>query len=189
MAVNKLLIEHLVAELRLLKIDFVFLVFHFEEDMMEPTTDDNWRDQFLKKTLADNQIPYIWSKDIIRAHRLAHPENKHQAYILTGNGHPSTLYNQLISDEIKRIALAQPRPAGFAPDTLNDEFYATRVWQRMRGIHRDGTYMEKLAIKAKDNGIPLDSQIYLDATYLMNMELPAENPFKPDGVFEGKWRQ
>ncbi len=187
--VNRLLIEHLVAELRMQGIDFVFLIFHFEDDMMAATSEDNWRDQFLKQTLADNQIPYIWSKGIIREHRKAHPENTHERYVIPGNGHPTSLYNQLISDEIKRIALAQPRPADFQPDTLNDELYATRIWQRMKAIRSDSASMQEILAKAAANAIPIDSQTYLDANYLMNLELKNKRPFKPDGIFEGKWRE
>ncbi len=189
MAVNRLLIEHLVAELRTMQIDFVFLIFHYEDDMMAPDSEDNWRDQFLKKTMADNQIPYIWSKGIIRAHRLAHPENTHETYIVSGNGHPTTLYNQLISDEIKYIALTQPRPSSFVADTLDDELYAVRIARNMRALYRDSSAIARLTQKAADNDIALDRQVYLDATYLMNLELTQESPFEPDGVFEGKWRQ
>jgi hypothetical protein len=186
--VNGLLIKHLAAELRAKDIDFVFLIFHFEDDMMSPKSEDNWRDQFLKKTMADNQLPYIWSKAIIREHRKAHPDNKHETYIIPGNGHPTTLYNQLISDEIKRIALENPRPLDYQPDTTNQELYATRVLLRAKAILRDSVGLQFVREKAIKNNRPLETQLFMESTYLMNIELDKEKPFAPDGVFEGKWK-
>jgi hypothetical protein len=186
-AVNGLLIKALANELRAKEIDFVFLVFHFEDDMMSPKSEDNWRDQFLKRTLAEAKIPYIWSKGIVREHRKLHPENIHDTYIVPGNGHPTTLYNRLISEEIKRIALEQARPDDFLPDTLNEELYAVRIRQREAAIRKNASLLELATAKAKENGVSLDRQIFLEAAYLMNLELYTERPFQPDGVFEGKW--
>jgi hypothetical protein len=187
-AVNGLLIQHLVKELRALDIDFIFLIFHFEEDMMGPEDEDNWHDPFLKQTMADNQIPHIWSKDIIRAHRLAHPENRHGDYLIPGEGHPSSLYNRLIADEIKRVALRQPRPADFIPDSLNEQYYESRITRWERKIRANPASMERMALKAAQSGLSLDEQVHGDAVYLMGQELEREKPFPPDGVFEGKWR-
>lgn len=186
-AVNTLLIKALAAELRAKEIDFVFLVFHFEDDMISPKGEDRWRDEFLKRTLAEDKIPYIWSNGIIREHRKQHPENTHDAYIVPGNGHPTSLYNRLIAEEIKRIALERPRAADFVADTVNEELYAVRIRHREAGIRKDSTYMAAIAAKALTNGVSLDRQTHLDAIYLVNMELAKEHPFKPDGVFDGKW--
>jgi hypothetical protein len=185
--VNRLLITQFVAELRAKQIDFVFLVFHSEDNMLSQQRDDNWRDQFLRKTLAENSIPYIWTKDIIRDHRLAHPENTHETYLLPGNGHPTTLYNQLICAEIQKLATTHPAAPDFRPDTLNDELYETRAWRRAQMLRRDSAAMQDVAAKAQAAGHTVDEQVLLEARFLMNLELNAENPFAPDGVFEGKW--
>jgi hypothetical protein len=188
LAVNGMLIKALAAELRAMEIDFVFLVFHYEDNMLLPESDNAWRDAFLKKTLTENKIPFIWSKDLIRAHQKAHPQYPFGAYIIPGEGHPTSMCNGLIADEIKRIALAQPRPADFVIDTLDLELYTNRIRQRQLPILKDSTAYADAIAKAQANGIPVDSQIVLEAAFLMNMELEAEGPFKADSVFEGKWR-
>jgi hypothetical protein len=188
-AVNAALIAHLAQELRSQSLDFVFLIFHYEDDMMSPHSEDNWHDQFLRKTLADNAIPYIWSKDIIRAHRIAHPQNHHEDYIIPGNGHPTTLYNQLIAAEIQKVAARYDAALAMRPDSTNDEWYEARAARRIALLRQDSASMSAVAAKAVANGRTLEAQIWLEGHFLMNLELANEASFKADGVFEGRWRQ
>lgn len=186
--VNSVLIHHLAAELRALEIDFVFLVFHFEDDMMSPKSEDNWYDQFLRKTLADNQIPYIWSKEIIRNHRLAHPENSHKDYIIPGDGHPTTLYNRLIANEIKKETMKRALPEVPALDSTNQNLYEARALAIYRAILQDEGRYAAIKKKAIANNTSVEEQLRKDAYYLMNEELNGLKPFEADGVFQGKWR-
>ncbi|MFN8397925.1 MAG: hypothetical protein U0176_25130 [Bacteroidia bacterium] len=186
--VNSLLIHHLAAELRAQDIEFIFLVFHFEDDMMSPKSEENWYDQFLRKTLADNQIPYIWSKEIIRNHRLAHPENSHDDYIIPGDGHPTTLYNNLIAAEIKKEVFKRALPEIPALDSANMNLYEARAWANYRDLSLDSAKLNDLKVKAAASNISLEEQVWKDAYYLMNDQLNGSAPFQPDGVFDGKWR-
>lgn len=173
--VNTLLLKAVANELRQKQIDFVFLVFHFEDDMMSPKSEDNWRDQHLRAVLKENEIPYIWSKDIIRAHRLAHPENNHDAYIIPGNGHPTTLYNQLISNEIKKIAESRPQNLSkFDPE--KSQIFSQLVLDQINAIKRDSIWTQNIQTKALENKIEFELQLLKDAYFLMN-EAVKQNPF------------
>ncbi|MEM6268444.1 MAG: hypothetical protein AAF998_03360 [Bacteroidota bacterium] len=170
-AVNEALIKRVAEDLRAAEIDFVFMVFHFEDDMMSPNSEDNWRDQFFKRVLAENDIPYIWTKGIIRKHRQAHPENSHDAYIIPGNGHPTTLYNTLISAEIARTAARRPWPTGYQRDSLNPRYFESQITAFRNTIRNNTTWQESLQEKAAGNGQTLEEQIEQDAAYLANEKL------------------
>jgi hypothetical protein len=169
--VNEALIKRVVKELRAAEIDFVFLIFHFEDDMMSPKSEDNWRDQYFKRVMAENDVPYIWSKGIIREHRKAHPENTHDDYIIPGNGHPTTLYNQLISEEIRKVALSRPWPEGYRRDSLNMNLFESRIAKQKREIVADSARLAEVRSKAKQQGHRLEWQIHLNAVFLAGKEM------------------
>lgn len=169
--VNEALLRQVTLELRGAEMDFVFMVFHFEDDMMSPKSEDNWRDQFFKRVIVtDNQVPLIWTKGIIRDHRKAHPENNHDAYIIPGNGHPTTLYNRLISEEIKRYAQAEFPPAQ-ETDSLNMNYFQSRVADVERQIRSNEEWHQTIVKKAEAEGRELEWQIHLDAVFLVNEEM------------------
>ncbi len=180
--VNALLVKKITAELKANDIDFVFLIFHFEDDMMSPNSEKNWRDQHLREIMAENDAPYIWSKDIIRAHREAHPENKHDAYIIPGNGHPTSLYNQLISNRIKEIANEYPiRPKRSQYSPLLLEHLIAAAKDRIRN---DEAWLIRTQEKADKNGLSLDSQLHKDAYFIVNETLK-EAPFPTEALKTG----
>lgn len=169
--VNEALLQQVTLELRGANMDFVFMVFHFEDDMMSPKSEDNWRDQFFKRVIAtDNQVPLLWTKGIIRGHRETHPENNHDAYIIPGNGHPTTLYNRLISEEIKRYARSE-FPASSERDSLNMDYFQSRVADVKRQIHSNEEWYGTIEEKAVQEGRDVDWQIHLDAVFLVNEEM------------------
>jgi hypothetical protein len=171
--VNEALIQQVTFELRGANMDFAFMVFHFEDDMMSPNSEDNWRDQFFKRVIHDdNQAPLIWTKSIIRDHRQTHPENSHDAYIIPGNGHPTTLYNRLIAEEIKRYA-REEFPASAERDSLNLNYFQNRVADVERQIRSNEEWLGTMVEKAEKEGRELDWQIHLDAVFLVNEEMKA----------------
>lgn len=103
--VNEKIILEIVKELKTNNIDYVFLVFHPHWYGVSTLNDEaNWRDSFLKRVFHENNIPYIWSKDIFQQDSKDRPFS-YDDYIIPGNGHPTTYFNKLISDEIKKYTL------------------------------------------------------------------------------------
>ncbi len=106
-ALNEKVLQLVIDELRNEKIDFVFLVFHYvskSDYHFSVENEDNWRDKFLRGFIAKNQLPCIWSKDLIRRDTAYHKNNLDK-YMMESNGHPTTYFNRLISDEIMKFAL------------------------------------------------------------------------------------
>ena len=172
-AVNELLIERVARELRENDIEFVFMVFHFEDDMMSPHSEENWRDQFFRRVLEENEIPYIWTKGIIRDHREKHPDNSHDHYIIPGNGHPTTLYNQLISDEIKRIVLTGDSTRIDASQNHNPAFFEHRIAAMEQQILADSAWKSTVATKAVQEGRDFSTQLHYDAVFAIERQLTA----------------
>lgn len=105
MQVNEKIILEIVKELRTNNIDYVFLIFHPLFPGVN-TLDDktDWRDSFLKQVLHENNIPYIWSKDVLKQDSMDGKYSKDD-YIIPENGHPTAHYNRLIAEEIKRYTI------------------------------------------------------------------------------------
>jgi hypothetical protein len=58
----------------------------------------------LRKFFEDRAIPFVWSKEIVQRDREARSASWDD-YIGVKHGHPTTRYNELVSQEIKKSAL------------------------------------------------------------------------------------
>lgn len=111
MKLNDKVLQLAMDELRRERIDFVFLVFHYvQKDNYQFSVEyeDNWRDKFLRGFIDKNKLPYIWSKDLIKKDPAYHKDNLDD-YMIVSNGHPTTYFNRLISNEIKKAVLASEK--------------------------------------------------------------------------------
>ncbi len=108
--INELILLDVVKNLRDNKVDFVFLVFHplwWDRDNFGTEIEKGWREAFLKQFLVKNKIPYIWSRDLLRQDT-TYDHSDISKYIFPSNWHPTTHYNTLVSNEIKKIVLKRP---------------------------------------------------------------------------------
>lgn len=104
-AVSKEIILEIVNELEANNIDYVFVIFHpHVPGLSTLDSESDWRDPWLRKLLDDNQVPYIWSKDLFRQDT-GDDEPSFDRYIIPNDGHPTTHFNELISQEIKGVVL------------------------------------------------------------------------------------
>ena len=105
MQINKKIILEIVKELRSNNFDYVFLIFHPHWPGVSSLYDEtDWRDSFLKQLLHENNIPYIWSKDLFKQDS-RDGKYSYDDYISPDNGHPTTHFNKLIADEIKKYMM------------------------------------------------------------------------------------
>lgn len=110
-AVSRLLIEQIQQVLRERSLDHLFVIFHPQWAGVS-TLDgpDDWRDEFLRQVLEERKLPFVWTKDLLRADREARALSWND-YIDPDNGHPTTRYNRLVAAEIRSRVLS----AGEAP--------------------------------------------------------------------------
>jgi hypothetical protein len=101
-AINQRIINEIIKELKGHNIDFFFLVFHgMWKGITTLDFKDDWRDPFIKKVFEENNIPYIWSKDIYKRDNI-NRKNSLLKYFIPGDGHPTSYNNKLIAEEIKK---------------------------------------------------------------------------------------
>jgi hypothetical protein len=101
---NGALIRELLREVRSRGLDCVFLVFHPHVEGSTLDGAPDWRERFLRALLEREQVPLIWSKDLVERS----PEGAFDAgrYILPGDGHPTALFNELIAQRIRDAVAA-----------------------------------------------------------------------------------
>ncbi len=112
MEVSQKILTAALSELRARRLDFVFLVFHGDR----PTDNSlfggtDWREEFLRDWLAENNVPTIWSKDIVAKDRRPGFTNVDD-YIDPKSLHPTEHFNRLLAQEISlRVLESQRRSA------------------------------------------------------------------------------
>jgi hypothetical protein len=96
-AINRKIVEELSADLRQRGLKFVFLVFDRPEQAFKPL---QWREQFLFSLMAEQEIPFISARTVIRQHE-SEPTFSCQAYYFSCHDHhPSSVYNQILARQI-----------------------------------------------------------------------------------------
>lgn len=99
---NKEIILNMKKELDSRNYDYVFVIFN---QLLSPDPEKRgWRDAFLANLFEENNIPYIRSKELITQDPTFDRYDKHN-YIDADNGHPTTHFNKMVSEEIKRVIL------------------------------------------------------------------------------------
>lgn len=102
-ALNEALILSLLREVRSRGLDCVFVVFHPDVEGSTLGGEPDWRDRFLRDLLEREHVPLIWSKDLIA--RSADGSFDASRYILPGDGHPTSLFNELIAGSLREAVL------------------------------------------------------------------------------------
>ena len=110
---NEKILQGVFDKLKRDQTDYVFVVFHYlDAGIPEYKIDhENWRDRFLKDFVSKNNIPTIWSKDIIKKDMEDHGYTIDR-YIDKKNHHPTTYLNELIAAEIKKSVLIEKTDVG-----------------------------------------------------------------------------
>lgn len=99
-ALNRKILERAKAALEGSGTRYVFLVFHPRPAFLGNL---GWEDSWVRETLDELEVPYIWSVATVGE---ALPDASLDELFVPENGHPTTLFNQVITDEIARRANA-----------------------------------------------------------------------------------
>ena len=103
MHLSEKIIIHTIGYLEEKNHDCISLVFQPDWSGVSSLGKDGWREHFLKQLFEKNRVKYIWSKSIIRRD-MAESNRSFRKYFIS-DGHPSVLYNELLSTEIKNYVL------------------------------------------------------------------------------------
>ena len=178
-SLNEKILNETLKYLQAKEMDFVFLIFHFVKPgdaIFDPREENNYRDNFLREFLTKNQVPYIWSKDLIRedTDEMAFDLTR---YIAPDNGHPTSYFNTLIAAQIKKYAI-EIFPAG-ATDSLfkvslaegktdTTHFYQSRLKEAKNRILSDPTWSGNIRKEAGTKNIPFRQLLFEHSKWLVN---------------------
>lgn len=178
---NEKILKNVLSLLRNRNIDHCFLIFHFLRDNNDNFGDgsvDKWRNDFLKNFLEKNEVPYIWSMNLIQKDTTYHPDDI-QKYIHTGDGHPTTHFNKLISKEIKKAVLKTRalEKDKTQKDTLNPLFFKDLIRINSSKIAASDTIMTLIKKWAGNKNLSVEEMIHEFAVYCT---FEGKDPYKID---------
>lgn len=114
-AINRKIVQELSADLKRRGLTFVFLVFDQPEAAFQPL---QWRERFLFNLLAEQEIPYISARTVIRQYE-SEETFSCQTYLFSCHDHhPSSVYNQILTRQLVEWMRVQ---------RLLDDFEGTRA--------------------------------------------------------------
>lgn len=175
-ALNSAVLKRVVKKLRDNNIDFVFLVFHYlkpGDDEFKVENNDNWRDVFLKEFLAENEIPYIWSKDLIKKDT-SYTGSNYEKFMILENGHPTSYFNEIIAQEIRRKLL------------INENIKQNRIDSVVAQIQQSEEWFASIKRKAEKTDSPLAEVLRKDAQFLIDDMIAKHKVFPGTGYYENK---
>ena len=157
---NEKIILRTDSELKSSHVDYIFMIFDnlYNED-------GDWRSNFLLNLFSRNNIPFIYTPDLIFADK-NFPEFNYQHYCILGDGHPKSHYNRIVSEEINKYVFDY---AGYSEqrramhEVYSDTMSAAYFEKDIR-FNRD--WMKSIQEKALKKNVPLDSMIRLDAAWM-----------------------
>lgn len=107
--VNGLILAEIEALLRARDLDHLFVIFHPQWNGVSSLNDSSdWRDTFLRNLMEERDLPYVWTKDLLREDRQARGGSWND-FIDRNNGHPTTRYNELVAAAIRAHLLSRSR--------------------------------------------------------------------------------
>lgn len=169
---NAKVLKRAVNHLNGLDLDYVVMVFHHREDILksEGEVDPDWREKFIKEQLEKLDVPYIWTRDLILADHKKTGKG-YRDYILEHDGHPTTYYNQLVCEEIKKRISQSRYTDSWEADTITKGLYSQGIWRNEKNIRMDSAWVKQIRAKADTNGTPLDQAIRGDAAWILKGKL------------------
>ncbi len=114
----------------------------------------------MKNFLEKHNIPYIWTIDLIEQDTL-YDKYDIPKYIIPGDGHPTTYFNTLIANEIKR-AVIEDNYEHIKIFNNTVEYYSYQ-------IRKSEEWLNLVRKKAEERNISLEEMIKIDAKYLVKI--------------------
>ena len=168
---NTTLIHEAAKELRESKTDFVFLIFQGFNDFTMPEK-DNWRIQLVKGILEEEKIPFIWAKDLIKDNYKPEDPKDLDRFLIPGDGHPTSYFNKIIAEEIKKVVLENESRENYSKlssnsPVKNNFYYAGQVDSIIHAIQSDAARLSEVQKMAKEKNISVEDMFQKHALYLL----------------------
>ena len=164
---NRRILHQAIADLRSRGLEFMVVVFdplyRYEGD---------WRRDFIRDLLREEQVPYFFTLDLLR--RNGYFGGDYQRFETPRHGHPTTYQNEQVAAMIAQCAMdprRNERLAAFNREAIRLEVAlrdTSSLEYQISRISMDSAWTAAVATKAHEKGITLDSMLVLDALWTMH---------------------
>ena len=168
--INTKLIHEAANELRKTNTDFVFLIFEGYIDFTV-APENNWRVQLIKEILEKEKIPNFWARDLIQNDYKPENPKDIDRFLIPGDGHPTTYFNNLVSEKIKKLVLENEINKNYS-DIKNenqprDFYYTNEIDSTILKITSDSSRWDEVKRLAKEKNISQTEMLMKQALYLI----------------------
>ena len=165
-ALSRKILENTFAQLKSKNLDFVVLIFQPEHH-----ANPGWRLEFIIEMCLKHEVPFATDLEL-RSADSRFKEYQPAHYAIPGNGHPTSHANQLVAEEIQKIALLPEYKDSLLqnnPDWKSQIFTKDQAFyeKQMLGSEK---WMKTLNVKAKNKGVALEKVMAEDAQYLVRLD-------------------
>ena len=160
MKLNKKIILKAYNEIKKRNLQYVFLI--FDELWNEEGT---WRVDSLQKFLAEQKITFINTGNLV-AEDTSFTEYDYARYTIKGDGHPSSYYNKLVCEELKKYIFNYNTYPKLRQNIriARKENYTVEYYKNK--IRSDANWLKQIEEKARSRGVSVDSMVTLDAIWM-----------------------
>lgn len=162
--INAAILKQTFDQLKLKNINFLVLIFQPGEHNPR-----DWRLSFLQDLCLESEVPFISNLEIINKD-IGINNRLQEDYYIPLDGHPNSLANILVAEEIKKFAVDRNYFYSLQNEqnSLNFKNEGLKIKILEYQIYRDENWLSGIRKKAQENNISVDSQVTLDAIYILN---------------------
>ena len=161
---NAAILKQTFNQLKSKKINFLVVIFQPGEHNPR-----DWRLSYLQELCLKSEVPFISNLEIINKDMGVNNRPPDDYYIPL-DGHPNSLANKLVAEEIKKIAIDSSYfyLLQNEQNSLNFKNEGLKIKSLEYQIYRDSAWLSGIRKKAQENNISVDSQVTLDAIYILH---------------------
>lgn len=163
-SLNAAILKRTFDQLKSKKINFLVLIFQPGEHNPR-----DWRLTFLQDLCLESEVPFVSNLEIINMD-MGINNRLQEDYYVPLDGHPNSLANMLVAEEIKKFALDSNYFYSLKNEQKSVSFknHGLKVKNMEYQIYRDNKRLNRIRKKAQENNISVDSQVNLDVIYILN---------------------
>lgn len=162
---NTKLLHEAAKELKESGVDFIFLIFEGYVDYNTPR-ETNWRVKLISDILEKENIPHVWARDLIKND--LNPDLKNlDKFLIPGDGHPTSYFNRIVSDEIKRQVLTSEQKDSTHRPEKKSFYYVDLIDSAIQKLKSSESDMNEVRRLAKERNLTEAVMLKKHAMYLM----------------------
>lgn len=166
LALNRALLKRSFDRIKKMNLDFTVIIFQPGEHNPR-----DWRLAFLRQLCIEEEVPFVCNVDIITQDKIK-TSRLSKEYFIPIDGHPNSMANSVIAEEMRKLVMdssyVQSLKKNLQKEKVNPKLQDISLMKMY--ISRDDSWLTDIKRKALENSISVDSQLFLDAAYMTEIE-------------------